>query len=101
MEIKSLEVRELQDFVLDLLKVIVREIEPFEVLRLPHYVVEDVSQASDCSHLVVVEEESGAYCMDVFLALVFRFTCSILIFTASRQGSTNVLVALKRYIVCL
>ena len=54
MEVESLQVREEKELLLDSLEVVVREVEPLELLGLPNHIVEDVAKTLDCANFVVV-----------------------------------------------
>ena len=54
MKVQGLQVREEKKLLLDSLEVVVREVEPLELLGLPHHVVEDVAETLDGANFVVV-----------------------------------------------
>ena len=68
MHVQSLELREVEQLFVNVLEVVVGEIDPLEILWLPHDVVEDVSEALYCADLIVVQEQRCAYSVHSFLA---------------------------------
>lgn len=58
MHVEDLEVREIQDFLVDTLQVVVAEVDPLQVLVVPHHIVQHFVQTIDRLHFVVLQEEA-------------------------------------------
>jgi hypothetical protein len=56
--VEDLEVREIQDFLVDTLQVVVAEVDPLQVLVVPHHIVQHFVQPIDRLHFVVLQEEA-------------------------------------------
>jgi len=56
--VEDLEVREIQDFLVDTLQVVVAEVDPLQVLVVPHHIVQHFVQTIDRLHFVVLQEEA-------------------------------------------
>ena len=70
MEVDGLQVGKLEKLDVDVLKVVVGQVEPFEVRRAVHNVLERLWEGLEGANLIVIEEERCADELNLLLSLI-------------------------------
>ncbi len=75
MEVEGLELLELEQILLDRRQIVVTQVEPEQVLWVPHDIDKNPREVDKSTDLVVLQEESPSLCVDddFFLGLSFGF----------------------------
>ena len=96
-EVDGLQVGELEKLDVDVLQVVVGEVEPFEVRRAVHNVLERLWKGLEGANLIVIEEEGCADELHFLLSLILGLAIGIIGFAAT-HSTPNILVCLERNI---
>ena len=94
MEVDGFQVGELEKLNVDVLKVVVGEIEPFEVRRAVHHILKSLWKRLEGSDLIVIEEEGCADKLNLLLSLILSLAIGIIGFAAT-HSTPNILVCLE------
>jgi hypothetical protein len=60
-EVKGLKIWEIQELFVDILKIVIGEIKPFEFRWVKHHKLQDIIESFDSANLIVIQEESCTY----------------------------------------
>lgn len=83
-EVQSFQLLKLQQVHLNRLQVVVREVQPEQVLRIPHHVEKHLGEANDCSQFVVLQKQRCRLILHNNLLLRLRLC---LLHLATAQGT--------------
>ena len=94
MEVDGLQVGELEKLDVDVLQIVVGQVEPFEVRRAVHNVLERLWEGLERADLIVIEEEGCADELNLLLSLILGLAIGIIRFAAA-HSTPNILVCLE------